>query len=104
MQRIFHKINTISQSKYTNKILFFNIIFLLGLYIYFANSAVRNVSALEKISDKMDILSVRIGDLELETLAYKDRINIEKAKSLGFVEKEPNFIFKQNNKVLSLLK
>lgn len=105
MQKIFHKINTLSQSKYTNKILFFNIVILLGLYVYFANGSIRNVSALEKLEDQKDELTIKIGDLELSVLALKEKVNIEKAKTLGLVEKEPNFIFKQqNNKVLSLLK
>ncbi len=69
-------------------------------YVYFANSAVRTVTALQKIKTEMQTLSVSVSEMESERLTIENGINSEKAVLLGMVEVEnPRFIFKSKNPV-----
>lgn len=66
-------------------------------YIYFANVAVRALTTLEKTKQEMQVLSVKVSELESEKLVIENNISKEKVLSLGFVEvSKPTFIIKSS--------
>lgn len=74
----------------TNLISRFALIFVamicLLLYVYFANSAVRTVTLLEKTKEEIQNISVNVSDLESQRLMAENNVTFEKAKTLGFVK------------------
>jgi len=54
--------------------------------MYFANSAVRNVTILQNSKSQLEALSARVSDLESERLALEEEVSIEVAKTLGLGE------------------
>ncbi len=70
--------------------------FILGCifcYVYFANVAVRTLTALEKSKDEMQALSLEVSEMESERLLMDNGISNDLARNLGFVEvKNQNFI------------
>ncbi len=61
-------------------------------YVFFANSAVRKVAALEKTKTEMQTLFSELSDLESENFALSQGINNSQANVLGLVEVSPIFI------------
>jgi hypothetical protein len=65
-------------------------------YVYFANTAVRTLTALEKTKKQMQSLSIEVSEMESKRLAIENNVNIAMALQLGFVEvNHPTFIVKQ---------
>lgn len=64
-------------------------------YIYFANTAVRTLTILEKTKTQMQSLSMSVSEMESRRLTLENGLNTEKALHLGFVEvSHPTFIMK----------
>ena len=75
---VFHKV--------TNLILLGFIIMCVISYIYFANSAVRTVTLLQKTREEIQSLSVKVSEMEAVRLSMDNKVSAKMAKSLGFVE------------------
>lgn len=89
--------------RYTNRILLFGIICCLFAYVYFANTAVRNVTLLEEVRGQVEILSASVSELESKNLTLTNKISMERAKSTGLLEaNKPLFVVKASKNTLSL--
>lgn len=74
-------------------------------YIYFANTAVRTLTVLEKTKDDIQSLTVKVSEMEAKRLAVENRLSGATAKSFGFVEAQnPTFIVSKPAKTALLLK
>ncbi len=74
-------------------------------YVYFANTAIRTVTLLEKTKKEMRSLSVEVSEMESKRLSVEDEINATKAEQLGFVAVDhPTFIMKSSQKASLSLK
>lgn len=74
-------------------------------YMYFANTAVRALTVLEKTKDQIQTLAVEVSDMESKRLAVENGFNTAKALAMGFVEvQHPIFIMKDANKATLSLK
>ena len=96
------KTKTLVMNRATNYA-FIAFIFVAALfYVYFANTAVRALTVLEKTKKQMQSLSLEVSDMESKRLVVENNISTEKALQLGFVEiNHPTFIVK-NSKNTSL--
>ena len=92
-------------NRFTNFILIAFIFAFLISYVYLANMAVRNVTALQNTKSEMEALSARVSDLEHTGFSIDEGVSPEVARSLGLVEvNQPVFIKKNSSKSpLSLL-
>jgi hypothetical protein len=86
IRKIGQKTKTIAMNSTITRLLIFLIAASIISYIYFANTAVRKLTVLEKTRDKIQILSVKISDMESKRLITLNSINTEKALDMGFVE------------------
>lgn len=74
-------------------------------YMYFANIAVHTLTVLEKIKGQTQTLSVEVSEMESKRLSIENKMNTEKAISLGFVEvSNPTFIMRGSQKTSLSLK
>jgi len=74
-------------------------------YIYFANTAVRTLTVLEKTKAQMQSLSMSVSEMESKRLTLENGLNTEKALHLGFVEvSHPTFIMKGSKQTALSLK
>ncbi len=72
---------------YRERIFWFLIVSILlvaGSYAFLLQKAIENVVQREKISEEIDIVSTRVGDLEIEYISLKNGINLEVARGRGF--------------------
>ncbi len=93
--------NTISliSSRLTSYILIASIFACIGLYIYFANTAVRTLALLEKTKEEMQVLSVEVSEMEAKRLFIDNSLGSVMARSLGFVEvTDQTFIVNKSKK------
>jgi len=103
MREIREKSITIVQNKLSIYALAGLIFMCLFSYAYFANSAVRSLTLLEKSKSELAEVRATITDLETKRLKLLGDMGIERAKSLGFVESNPTFVKKGSSQsVLSL--
>lgn len=66
-------------------------------YMYFANTAVRTLTVLEKTKQHLQSVSMEVSEMESKRLAIENDFNTERALALGFVEvKNPVFIIKDS--------
>ena len=66
-------------------------------YIFFANMAVHTVTRLENTKEDMQSLAIEVSELEGERLTLDNKVNVEMARVLGFVEvQSPTFIVAKN--------
>lgn len=80
---------------YANKVALAGVVFCLFAYIYFANSAVRNVTLLEDAKGDLEALQASVSELESKNLALVNQISMERAKSVGLHEAQnPVFLVK----------
>lgn len=74
-------------------------------YIYFANTAVRTLTVLERTRAQMQTLSMYVSEMESKKLNLENSLNTEKAIHLGFVEiNHPTFIIKGDRQTALSLK
>jgi hypothetical protein len=67
-------------------------------YVYFASSAVRDLTMLQKTKQQIGHLSIKVSELESKKLSFENKINIETAKQLGLVEiNNPSFIIRNSS-------
>ncbi|MBU1046410.1 hypothetical protein KKH36_01345 [Patescibacteria group bacterium] len=88
------KINNINKKK-----IFISLIFALAFfscsYIYLILQTTMNITTYQDIKQEIIELDSQIGDLEFEYMFLKKNINLEMAKTLGYVEASNiNFIDK----------
>jgi hypothetical protein len=90
---------SITLNKYSVFALAFMVLSCIVLYIYFANSAVRIVTTLQKTKSEMQNLNMMVSELEAKRLALDDKLNMENAKNLGFIQvRNQAFIVNKNTK------
>jgi hypothetical protein len=89
--------------KNTNLVIVIFIVACALFYVYFANVAVRKVTLLQKTREDMQVLSVKVSELESSRFAIENSISAEKAKHFGFTEvANPTFIIRgRSNNSLS---
>jgi len=93
------KTKTIAINRFTILILISALFMSVALYIFLANSAVRNLTVLEKMESKKQALSIKVSEMESKRLAFENNINTQKATDLGFVEaSNRTFIIKNSSK------
>lgn len=91
-------IKAIIMHKATNYVLLFFILAVVASYAYFANTAVRAVTVLQKTKTHMQALSVNVSEMEAQHLSLENNFNTQKALSMGLVEiNNPTFIMKNAN-------
>lgn len=74
-------------------------------YVYFANTAVRTLTVLEKTKQQVQSLSAEVSKMESEHLSVENNMNTDMALQLGLVEiKHPIFIVKNSKKTSLSLK
>jgi hypothetical protein len=77
----------------TRKLLAFLVVALAISYIYFANSAVRNLTQLQKTGSELANLNIEVSDLESVLISMQSKIDMQTAKRLGLSEyTHPTFI------------
>lgn len=95
----------VAMHKGSNYSLAFLILASIFFYMYFANSAVRTLTVLQKQKESMQSLSMNVGDLESKHLGLDNSINKKMASNLGLVEVvEQTFIMKSSKKATLSLK
>lgn len=94
------KTKTLVMSRMANFALIALIFAAVFSYIYFANTAVRALTSLEKTESMVQELSVKVSEMESKRLAVENGVNAEMAMNMGFVEaKNPIFIIKDSGKI-----
>ena len=74
-------------------------------YAYFANTAVRTLTILEKTKTQIQSLNITVSEMESKRLILENGLSIEKALHFGFVEvNNPTFIIKSAKKTALSLK
>jgi len=74
-------------------------------YVYFANTAVRGLTVLEKTKKEIQSLRIDVSEKESQRLSIENSVITERALSLGFVEvRHPTFIVKNSKKTALSLK
>ncbi len=71
-------------------------------YVLFANMAVHAVTKLEKTKENMQTLAIEVSELEGERLTLDNKVNVEMARVLGFVEVQSQTFIVNKNITLSL--
>lgn len=72
------------------------------LYVYCANAAVRTLTKLENTKEEMQILAVKVSEMESENLSLSNGMSISRAKSLGFVEVDSQRFIMERRSGLSI--
>lgn len=99
------KTTTLVMNKTANYILVSFILIMALFYVYFANTAVRTLTVLEKTKQQVQSLSIMVSEMESKRLALENNLSSEKASRLGLVEvKNPTFIVKDASKTTLSLK
>ena len=95
---------TIMSHRITLLLMAGSVVLLAILYVVFANSAVRIVTTLEDMRDKVESVRIEVSELEARSFSYESNLSKERAFELGLVEVEnPLFIVKsESRKTLSL--
>ncbi|MEK7607856.1 MAG: hypothetical protein AAB484_02980 [Patescibacteria group bacterium] len=84
--------------------IFLSIAFLfISAYVYFVNGAITYIVATKNMHAEIAQLASSVGNLEGQFLSTKTEINIEYARSIGFIESlvEPTYIAKRPSISLS---
>ncbi len=76
----------IASHQTTPYIMAFIIFCLLCSYVFFANSAVRNVTKLEQSKRAIQDLSMKVSELEAVQFSAQNTVNIETANHIGLVD------------------
>lgn len=76
----------IASHQMTPYIMAFIIFSLLCSYVFFANSAVRNVTKLEQSKNVIQNLRMKVSELESNQFIAQNTVNIETASHIGLVE------------------
>ena len=70
----------------------------LVFYVYFANTAVRTLTVLEKIREEIQSLSIGVSEMESKRFVIDNSVNPDLARHLGFIEvNQPTFIMKNTS-------
>ncbi len=77
---------TVPENNIIKIVLLFLIFACFIFYVYFASSAVRIVTAMEKVKEEYQSASVVVSQLESDRLLLESKLSVERAKSMGFVE------------------
>ncbi len=77
---------SLTLNRYSIYVLGFLVLSCLVLYVYFANSAVRTVTLLQKTKSEIQNLNMMVSEMEAKRLAVDDTLNMESAKDMGFVQ------------------
>lgn len=82
----------------TRKLLAFFILALAISYIYLANTAVRNLTKLQKTEAALANLNIDVSDLESKLISMQSKIDMHTAKRLGLLEySHPTFIIRSQS-------
>jgi len=103
--QIKQKTATLLMNKTTNFMLIAFIFAAVLSYAYFANTAVRTLTVLEKTKHQIQSLNMVVSEMESKRLALENGLSTEKALRSGFVEvSHPTFIMKSAKKTALSLK
>jgi hypothetical protein len=73
--------------------------------VYFANTAVRTLTVLEKTKGQIQSLDVKVSDMESKRLSVENNVNTKIALQMGFVQVDhPTFVLKNSKKTSLSLK
>jgi hypothetical protein len=77
------------------------VVTLFGLYIYFINATVFNVVTREKLETHIADLNTHVSEIEIENIALKNSITLDRATALGFTESRDTIFVSRTSRNLS---
>lgn len=89
----------------TRRVVFFSLVFLLilsfSLYMFFLGRTIFDLVDRKNAESETKVVTSRISDLELQVLEYNNKVTMQKAYELGFVNNnEPQFVSRKTTALL----